>query len=68
MRCPWLKLTTIHTDSKSSYNTSKRVEHQEFDKCMKLECPYYAIIDNSEHTPVCNKVRLEMDLVPIIRK
>ena len=41
MICPWLVKTITETDNKNSFNSSRRVEHQEFDKCMKTECPFY---------------------------
>ena len=42
MICPWLVKTIVQTTNKNSYNDSVRTEHQEFDKCMKEDCPFYA--------------------------
>lgn len=43
MICPWLVKTVTETDNKNSYNNSRRTEHQEFDRCMENECPFYEL-------------------------
>lgn len=59
MICPWLVKTITETDNKNSFNSSRRVEHQEFDKCMKQECPFYYGPECAEYsthwcsTPAC---------------
>lgn len=41
MICPWLVKSIIETNNRNSYNDSRRVEHQEFEKCVKEDCPFY---------------------------
>lgn len=64
MICPWLVKTITETDNKNSYNNSRRTEHQEFDKCMQGDCPYYSLKhgrdDDGLYTiPVCLRVEFE---------
>lgn len=53
MICPWLIKTVVQTNNKNSFNDSVRTEHQEFDKCMKKDCPFYATKDGQE---ICKRV------------
>lgn len=48
MICPWLVKTVVETNNRNSYNDSKRIEHQEFDKCMKKDCPFHQEINGKE--------------------
>lgn len=64
MICPWLVKTTIQTNNKNSYNDSVRTEHQEFDKCMKGDCPFYALkhgrdAEGTFSIPVCKRAEIE---------
>ena len=66
MTCPWLVKTITETDNKNSYNSSRRIEHQEFDRCMKNDCPFYSLKhgrdDNGAFsTPVCLRVEIEKE-------
>lgn len=53
MKCPWLIKTTTETDNKNSYNNSRRVEHTEFDECIRTNCPFY------QH-PKCLRAEIEL--------
>lgn len=64
MICPWLVKTVTETDNKNSYNSSRRIEHQEFDKCMKDECPFYALkhgLDDSGAFSISVCLRAEIE-------
>ena len=71
MICPWLVKTITETDNKNSYNNSRRTEHQEFDKCMQGDCPYYALRHGRDDggaysIPACLRVEFEkQDHLPI---
>lgn len=58
MKCPWLVKTVIQTNNKNSFNDSVRTEHQEFDNCMRNECPYYYTTNNNQNTKC---LRVEID-------
>lgn len=60
MVCPWLIKTVTDTDNKNSYNNTKRVEHQEFDRCMGYQCPFYKELHGNDKegaytVPVCTR-------------
>ena len=65
MICPWLVKTVVQTNNKNSYNDSVRTEHQEFDRCMKHDCPFFfslrkrAGTSDSQAIETCQRVEIE---------
>ena len=63
MVCPWLVKTITQANNKNSYNESVKAEHQEFDKCMKNNCPFYRKIGNKD---ICTRAMAECaDKLPL---
>ena len=66
MVCPWLIKTITQVNNKNSYNESVKTEHQEFDKCMKKDCPFYDLKhgcdeDGAFSVPVCKRAEIEKE-------
>ena len=60
MVCPWLVKTITQVNNKNSYNDSVKTEHQEFDKCMEYNCPFYTErqgndTDGQYKIPICKR-------------
>lgn len=68
MHCPYLVRSVKEIDNHSLGGKTRTSEHQEFDKCMLDECPFYQRIPTkydtsgiaSKYAEICRRASVEM--------